>query len=116
TAVTIQGTLNSLANSTYRLECFDNIAFDPSNFGEGQRFIGATPVTTNSTGNANFAVTLPVSVPLTHVITSTATDAQGNTSEFSGRQPNQSPGVTSDLTVTESGAPDPVPAGQLLTY
>ena len=35
-SVTIEGMFNSAPNSTYRLEFFDNIAFDPSGFGEGR--------------------------------------------------------------------------------
>ncbi len=109
-SVTINGSLNSKANSSYRLEFFDNAALDPSGFGQGARFIGATNVMTNASGNADFTVAFPVAVPLTHVVTSTATDSQGNTSEFSG------PGREANLSVTMTDAPDPVLHGQALTY
>jgi uncharacterized repeat protein (TIGR01451 family)/CSLREA domain-containing protein len=115
-SITITGTLNSRPSSTYRLEFFDNIAFDSSNFGEGRRFIGFTNVITSSGGNVSFTVTFQVAVPLTHVITATATDSLGNTSEFSGRQPNGSFGETAALSVTLSDVPDPILTGQLLTY
>ncbi len=79
--VNITGTLNSTANTTFRLEFFANDAIDPSGYGEGQRFVGFTNVTTDATCNAAFDVNFPVS-GAAH-ITATATDPNGNTSEFS---------------------------------
>ena len=73
-------------------------------------------MTTDASGNASFTVTFQVAVPLMHVITATATDSLGNSSEFSGRQPNDSFGETANLSVTKSDEPDPVLAGQLLSY
>ncbi|MDQ4121298.1 MAG: carboxypeptidase-like regulatory domain-containing protein [Acidobacteriota bacterium] len=82
-STTVQGTLNSTANTTYNLEFFDNAACDSSGNGEGQIFIGSTSVTTDATGNASFDITFPVAVASNRFITSTATDPVGNTSEFS---------------------------------
>ena len=79
----VQGTLNSTANTTFRVEFFANAACDGSGFGEGQTFIGFQSVTTDGTGNASFNASfapLPVGQS---VVTSTATDPSGNTSEFS---------------------------------
>lgn len=115
-SVTISGSLNSAPSATYRLEFFDNIAFDVSGSGEGGRFIGTTNVTTDTNGNVSFSVTFAVTVPPTHVITATATDAAGNTSEFSQRPVGGSFGETANLSVTLGDAPDPIFAGQLLTY
>jgi titin len=78
---TIMGTLNSTPNTSFRLEFFANSAADPSCFGEGQTFIGSTNVTTDGSGNASINVTFPTGVPLGQVITSTATDPNGNTSD-----------------------------------
>ena len=84
TATTIQGTLNSTPNTTFRLEFFSNAVIDPTGFGEGQTFLGFTNVTTPLGGNdVSFTVTLPVAVPVGHFVTATATDSAGNTSEFS---------------------------------
>jgi hypothetical protein len=80
---TIQGTLNSTANTTFTLEFFANDACDPSGFGEGKTFIGSTTVTTDGSCNAGFTAILPVAVSVGQVITATATDPNGNTSEFS---------------------------------
>ena len=52
--VTISGTLNSAANTTFRVEFFSNAACHPSGNGEGQTFLGFTTVTTNASCNATF--------------------------------------------------------------
>ena len=80
---TIEGTLSSTANTTFRLEFFANTICDPSGFGEGEKFLGSTMVTTNGGGDANFTVTIPTAVPVGQFITSTATNPGNNTSEFS---------------------------------
>ena len=79
----IEGTLNSTPNTQFRLELFSNSACDPSGFGEGETFLGFTDVTTDGSGNASFTVTLSTSVAAGQSITATATDPDGNTSEFS---------------------------------
>jgi hypothetical protein len=78
----ITGTLNSVANITYRLEFFANDKADPSGFGEGQTFLGFTDVMTDTGGNVTFDVSFPVASSV-NVVTATATDPDGNTSEFS---------------------------------
>ena len=40
-------------------------------------------VQTDASGNAGFSVTLPTPLPTGEQVTATATDADGNTSEFS---------------------------------
>ena len=80
---TIAGTINSNAGTPLHLEFFANAACDASGNGEGQSFIGAIDVTTDGSGNASFGP-LAFAVPLGQgVITSTATSAAGDTSEFS---------------------------------
>jgi hypothetical protein len=78
----ILGTLNSVANQTYRIEFFANDSLDPSGYGEGKTFAGTTSVTTDANGNASFNVSVP-QIPGIGLVTSTATDPNGNTSEFS---------------------------------
>jgi hypothetical protein len=75
----VQGTLNSAPNTTFRLELFSSTACDASGHGEGQTLVGATSLTTDGSGNAAFSVVAGLSA----VVTATATDPQGNTSEFS---------------------------------
>jgi hypothetical protein len=80
----VLGSLKGTANTAYSVEFFANTTPDPSGYGQGQTFLGARTLVTDGTGTANFTVTdLPL-VPAGEVwITSTATDASGNTSEFS---------------------------------
>lgn len=80
----LQGNMNSAANAVYRMEFFSNAACNPSGFGEGQNFLGFKQIATDASGNAAFSDTLMgVSVAAGAVVTSTATDTLGNSSEFS---------------------------------
>lgn len=85
TTAHISGTLNSEANKTYRLEFFANASCDPSHNGQGKRLL-ITPAPTFVTTNPNDVAfgPLDITVPADrHVITATATDPSGNTSELS---------------------------------
>jgi hypothetical protein len=79
----IIGTLNSTPNSTFTLDFYANTAPDPSGFGEGQRYLGSTTVTTNAAGNAPFDLPLAAATANGEWVTATATDPAGNTSKFS---------------------------------
>jgi hypothetical protein len=81
---TVSGTLNGQANTSFRIEFFSNTAPDPTGYGQGQTYLGFTNVTTDSTGNASFLVTLPGATPAGQVLSATATNlATRDTSEFS---------------------------------
>ena len=80
--VTIDGTFNSEASKAYRLEFFASESGDPSGYGEGQTFLGFEDVTTDVSGDATFSVSFPVTGN-PGAVTATATDPDGNTSEFS---------------------------------
>ncbi|HXD32427.1 MAG TPA: FG-GAP-like repeat-containing protein [Pyrinomonadaceae bacterium] len=79
----VLGSLNSSANTTFTIEFFSNPACDSSGNGEGQVFLGSTPVTTDGSGNATINKSLSAATTPGHVVTATATDNLGNTSEFS---------------------------------
>lgn len=81
--LTIDGSLTSAAEATYRLEFFANDFCDDSGFGEGQTFIGTTNVTTDVDGIVEFSVAFTNDVAVGRFITSTATSPDGDTSEFS---------------------------------
>ena len=83
TGITIQGTLNSTPNTNFRLEFFASPACNPSGFGEGRTFIDWTGATTDGSGNVTFSVTFTNQIATGQFVTSTATDPNGNTSEFS---------------------------------
>ena len=79
----IAGTLSSLPNTTFRIEFFANDLDPLGLYPEGQQFLGFISQTTDANGNLSFNVSFPVSIPGNHGVTATATDAVGNTSEFS---------------------------------
>ena len=81
-ALTVFGTLDSAPNTTFSVELFANSSCDPSGFGEGQSFLGATTVTTDAAGHALFQAAGPARSGVSFV-TATATDPAGDTSEFS---------------------------------
>lgn len=75
---TIEGTLNSTANTKFIIQFFGS-----GFFSEGQKLMGRKSVTTDATGNASFAATTPA-VPAGQFVTATATNrTTGDTSEFS---------------------------------
>ncbi len=96
----VSASLTAAANATYTIEYFASSTADPSGFGEGQYFLGSTNVTMNGSGSATFSIALAPAVPAGYVISATATDALGNTSEFS----NALTVVTSDA--DSDGIPD----------
>jgi hypothetical protein len=85
--VVAKGTLDSAPNTTYVIELFASTEADPSGHGEGEQFIGSISVTTNANGFAEFTAPTGVSTLVgdgrTAFLTATATDPDGNTSEFS---------------------------------
>ena len=78
----IQGALNSRPGTAYQLDFFSNITGDSSGFGEGQKWLGSAQVTTDAASNAVFNITIS-NVVFGRFISATATDPNGNTSEFS---------------------------------
>jgi hypothetical protein len=78
----VRGSLNSSPATSFTIEFFASPVCDGSGNGEGHTFLGATAVTTDGSGNAAIDVTLPAP-SVGQVVTATATDAAGNTSEFS---------------------------------
>jgi hypothetical protein len=72
----VVGTLQAAANTMYRIEFFDN----RSGGNQGQKFVGFVQVTTDAGGNATFVGDF---AGASTSITATATDPNGNTSDFS---------------------------------
>ncbi|MCX6553022.1 MAG: right-handed parallel beta-helix repeat-containing protein, partial [Acidobacteria bacterium] len=97
----------SAPDPNYTYEFFSSPACDPTGFGEGRTLLGSW--TAGPTGTAMFSLDAAVG----SFITATATDASGNTSEFSNCIPVPGP-LTSVIT---SASPQPVAAGfgQMLT-
>jgi CSLREA domain-containing protein len=80
--------LNSRPNTTYVIDFYASASADPSGHGEGQRYLGSKTVTTDANGNVtSVALTLNCALLNGEVLTATATDPSGNTSEFSKAVP-----------------------------
>jgi hypothetical protein len=115
----VNGMLRSASNATYTIEFFSNPAADSSGYDQGQAFLAAIAVTTDSTGTALLTAAnaaLPVAIAAGTYVTATATDPQGDTSEFSRALPvlqlavnpsattaNFGDSVTYTFTVTNAG-------------
>ena len=95
-ALTVQGTLNSQALSTYRIEFFATPTWDETATPEGKVFLGALTVSTDGNGTTGFTTALGTVPDSNYLITATATDAANNTSEYS-----------SGISITSSGAARP---------
>jgi parallel beta-helix repeat protein len=78
------GTFNSTPSSTFTLDFYSNASADPSGHGEGQTYLGSTTLTTDASGNASFSFSGTFTAGT--IISATATNAVGSTSEFSGNQ------------------------------
>lgn len=79
----VQGNLNSTPNRTFVLDFYASSAVDLSGYGEGDRYLGAATVSTDGNGAATFNVSLASILYGGEYVTATATDSDGNTSEFS---------------------------------
>jgi hypothetical protein len=77
----IIGELGSESNKTYRIEFFADVQCSPSGFGQGRSYLGHRMVTINNF-DAQFTTSFPL-VSAGQWIAATATDPDGNTSEFS---------------------------------
>ena len=104
-STTITGSLKSMADRTFTIDFFGSPSADHSGYGEGQTFIGYTTVTTNSSGNARFTFVSPSNVA-GQMLSATATDLSGNTSEFA-----KSIQVTTGLPSTPIGSATVLSAG-----
>lgn len=81
----INGTLNSRPNATFSLYFYANSACDPSGNGEGQSLMDnlRRDFTTDSNGNVKFTAVFASGLDPGQIVTATAIDSQGDTSEFS---------------------------------
>lgn len=80
--ITINGSLNSSADSYFLIEFFSNVTADSSGHGEGQRFLGFANVMTDSAGNATISKTLSATVAVGEFITATATKSNATFTTF----------------------------------
>jgi hypothetical protein len=83
----VLGKFNSAPSTTFDLDFYSNPACArfPRELFEGEVYLGSSQVTTDLNGDADIDVTLPVTTEAGARISATATDPDGNTSEFSQR-------------------------------
>jgi hypothetical protein len=105
-SLVVEGTLHSMANTVFDLDVFANILFDPAGHGEGEFYLGSTRVTTDAGGNASFSVTFTVALPGRY-LSATATDPDGNTSEFGPVVATESTAAPVTFTVTNTNDSGP---------
>jgi len=72
--LSLLGSFNSTANTTYTIEFFSSPSADPSGYGQGQTYLGSTTVTTDASCNA------PVDVP----VNTTEADVSVSLAEIGG--------------------------------
>jgi len=82
-SIRVSGTFNSAVDPNYILRFYENDAADSSGFGEGQRSLGEINVAIPAGCQVNFTATVPNNLPSGRCVSATATDSDGNTSEFS---------------------------------
>ncbi|WP_197491088.1 Calx-beta domain-containing protein [Planctomyces sp. SH-PL62] len=106
------GSFLGAASRKYTIQFFWSRKVDRSGFGEGERFLGESQLTTDGDGRANFALPIPASLTGGY-LSATATDVAGNTSEFS-----QSVLIRpyADLNVTMLATPALAPQGSPITF
>lgn len=124
----VTGSLTSTASTTFRVDFYASPhchSSSPADYGEGQMYLGSANVSTDGACNAAINATLPGGVPAGWILTSTATDPGGNTSEFSrcipivGSNPTftptPTPTPTSTPTATATLTRTATPTGTALT-
>jgi hypothetical protein len=94
----VSGYLETLAPQLNSVDIYVNEIADPLGFGEGQRYIGS--VTPNSAGA--FTLMVEGQVPFS-IVTATATNSYGSTSEFSAKNSHLFGRITSPLNNTTLG-------------
>lgn len=108
----VHGTLDSLPLTDYIVRLHHTDTCDPSGFGEGA-YEEETTVTTDAAGHATFTFDLPF-LPAGFV-TATATDPNGNTSEFSACAPivSDDEPLTATLSILKQGPPAVQPGANI---
>jgi hypothetical protein len=85
TYIKISGILSAKTSQKYKIQFFADSLCDETGFGEGKIFLGYDSVITSSSGIATFSsnLTTNFTIDTGWIITATAIDSFGNTSEFS---------------------------------
>jgi trimeric autotransporter adhesin len=79
----VKGNVSGRLSSKLLVEFFSSPSCDPSNHGEGKRFLGRRTIATGVSGTGSYDIVFSVGTTVGHRITATATNPGGSTSEFS---------------------------------
>jgi uncharacterized repeat protein (TIGR01451 family) len=114
--VSLNGSINSTPSTVFTLDVYASPTCDASGNGEGAAFVGTTTLpATGGGGNRTFNnLDIPGVVAPNQAITLTATDPNGNTSEFSACV--VAPEAFANVSANLADSPDPVLHGTNLTY
>lgn len=105
----IVGSLASTPNAAFTIEFFASPSCDASGDGEGRDYLGSAVVNTNGSGDAAIDATLAGSLG-GQAVTATATNADGDTSQFSNCVAATGPTPTPTPTATPTATPTLTPA------
>ena len=83
----IEGSLSSMTEQTYDIDLYASPTCSrrPNDYLQGETYLESLQVTTDGFGTAPFAIDVPFVLAAGQLVTATATDQFGNTSEFSQR-------------------------------
>jgi uncharacterized repeat protein (TIGR01451 family) len=109
----ITGTLSESPSTQYLIQFFASPTADPSGFGQGKILLGSDSIQTDANGNASFSLPLGMGSAPGSYISATATDPQGDTSEFALDVQTQG---EINLILSGTATPNPVLAGSDVTY
>ena len=98
--LSLQATLNSTPHTQFEIEVFATPGGNSSLPGQGRVLIGYLSASTNVSGDADLSMTIGIPIASDQSITMTATDPDGNTSEFSDPFPVTGGPVTKLVTNT----------------
>jgi hypothetical protein len=109
TSTVVSGTFGEASEPNFpqTFDFYANPAADPSGYGQGKTYLGSASVTTGANGNASFLVTFPTATTAGQVISATATDPNGNTSEFSADMTVQAGVIQTGESIALSGGTSP---------
>ena len=118
--------MNSTPDGTFDLDFYTLSTLNTKGYGEGRYVLGSATVMTDSSGNATFSFAFPTPSAGAQYVTATATDANGNTSEFAedfgtdnaptARIAFSTLTVSEGVPVTFDGSGSSGPDGDTLTY
>ena len=82
-SIHIKGKFDSEPNKEYKIDLYKNQKRNASHFGEGETYLVTFTALCDTGGRKEIDKVLPISISGDEFLTATATDSEGNTSEFS---------------------------------